>query len=202
MNFISIDSITKKPNIALFINNKYIDCYDSCDSSSHIPDAINSLLIDNSIDIKLLNYIAVTIGPGSYTGIRVGLSIAQGIAFSLSIPLVPINTIDFLCAQAQSINSDEIIVGFPAYNNNLFYLNINDGVMDSGKLKKIDSFKGKSIFGIQLNKYKDIIDYNEIPFSSKLLGDYSIKKYDELHTKDLSLISPVYLDNFTIGKNI
>ena len=200
MNFVSIDSITEKPNISLFIDNKYIDCYDNCSSSSYIPDGLNSLLRNNAIDIKLLNYIAVTIGPGSYTGIRVGLSIAQGIAFSLSIPLVPINTMNFLYSAAKATNNKEFIIGFPAYDNNIFYFNIKDGEISSGKLKNIDSFKGKSIFGIQLDKYKDIINYNEINFSSRLLGNYSIENYDSLQTEDISSISPVYLDKFTVEK--
>ena len=201
MNFISIDSISENPNISLFIDNEYIDCYDDCASSSCLPDGINSLLLDNAIDIKLLDYIAVTIGPGSYTGVRVGISIAQGIVFSLSIPLVPINTMDFLCSAAKTINSKEMIIGFPAYDNNLFYCKIQDEKKSFEKLKSIDLFKGKNIFGIQLDKYKDIINYNEINFSSRLLGIYSIKNYNLLHTKDMSSITPVYLDKFTVDKD-
>ena len=51
---------------------------------------------ENNLNLKELDYIAVTIGPGSYTSIRVGLSISQGIAYSLSIPIVPVNTMDYL----------------------------------------------------------------------------------------------------------
>ena len=121
MNFLSIDSITIAPSVSLFINNKYIDCYDNSVSSSCLPDAINLILIENSTDISSLDYIAITIGPGSYTGVRVGLSIAQGIAFSLSIPLVPINTMDVLCSAIKTMDKKERIVAFPSYDDNLFY---------------------------------------------------------------------------------
>ena len=200
MNFLSIDSVTAKPSVSLFINNKYIDCNDNSASSSYLPDAINSILIENSTDINLLDYIAITIGPGSYTGIRVGLSIAQGIAFSLSIPLVPIKTMDVLCSAIRTMDNKERIVAFPAYDNNLFYFILRGSDRGSEKLNSIELFKGKSIFGIQLDNYKNIIDYNEISFSSRIVGEYSIENYDLLYTKDISTITPIYIDKFSVDK--
>ena len=200
MNFLSIDSISIKPSVSLFTNNKYIDSNDNNASSSYLPDAINSILKDNSIDISLLDYIAITIGPGSYTGLRVGLSIAQGIAFSLSIPLVPIKTMDVLCSAIRTMDNKERIVAFPAYDNNLFYFILRGSDKGSEKLNSIELFKGKSIFGIQLDNYKNIIDYNEISFSSRIVGEYSIENYDLLYTKDISTITPIYIDKFSVDK--
>jgi len=200
LNFLSIESVTAKPSVSLFISNKYIDCNDNVASSSYLPDAINSILIENSTAISLLDYIAITIGPGSYTGIRVGLSIAQGIAFSLSIPLVPINTMDVLCSAIRTMDNKERIVAFPAYDNNLFYFVLRGSDRGSEKLNNIELFKGKSIFGIQLDKYKNIIDYNEISFSSRIVGEYSIENYNLLYTKDISMITPIYIDKFSVDK--
>jgi tRNA threonylcarbamoyl adenosine modification protein YeaZ len=200
LNFLSIDSITVKPSVSLFVNNNHIDCYDNSASSSYLPDAINSILTENSTDISLLDYIAITIGPGSYTGIRVGLSIAQGIAFSLSIPLVPINTMDVLCSSVKTIDKKEKIIAFPAYNNNLFYFTLKGSSRSGEKLKNIESFKGKSIFGIQLDKYKDMINYNEVIFSSRVVGEYSIENYDSLRTENISRITPIYIDKFSVDK--
>ena len=86
MNFLSIESITRNPSISLFLDNSCIDTRKIQNNSSQLPEIINKLISDNKIDINILDYIAVTIGPGSYTGIRVALSLSQGIAYSLGIP--------------------------------------------------------------------------------------------------------------------
>ena len=78
MNFISIDAVSEKSNTSLFLNNECVFEYDDCKNSSFIPKAINSCLSKTNTDISQLDFIAVTIGPGSYTGIRVAISISQG----------------------------------------------------------------------------------------------------------------------------
>ncbi len=54
------------------------------------------LLSDCNLDIKDLNFIAVSIGPGSFTGLRVGLSFAKGLALGLRIPIIPVSTLEAL----------------------------------------------------------------------------------------------------------
>ena len=199
MNFISIDAVSEKANTSLFLNNKCILEYNDCKNSSFIPKAINSCLSKTNTDISQLDFIAVTIGPGSYTGIRVAISISQGIAYSLSIPLVPINTMNYIYSKINHKNGEDI-VGFPTYGENLFYFKVQDGPNRVGSVKNISNFKDKKVFGVQLEKYNDIIDFQTVDFSSKSIGLYALKNYEDLKTLDLNVISPVYLDNFMIKK--
>lgn len=60
---------------------------------------IDRLLRDASIDARELDCIAVAQGPGSFTGLRVGISTAQGLGFSLDKPLVGVSTLEILAAQ-------------------------------------------------------------------------------------------------------
>ena len=199
MNFISIDAVSEKSNISLFSNDECIFEYNECKNSSFLPKAINSCLSQTDYKLDQLDFIAVTIGPGSYTGIRVAISISQGIAYSLSIPLVPINTMNYIFSQINNESGDDVI-GFPAYGENLFYFKVKEGLNSKGNIKNILNFRDKKVFGVQLEKYKDIINYQQIDFCSKSIGLYAFKNYKELNTLDLNIISPIYLDNFISKK--
>lgn len=63
---------------------------------------------------RKLDAVAVSSGPGSYTGLRIGMSLAKGLCFGLDIPLIAINTLQILAVKAMFSNSnfqgDEIIV--------------------------------------------------------------------------------------------
>lgn len=62
-----------------------------------------------------LDAVAVSIGPGSYTGLRIGLSLAKGLCFSRDIPLIGINTLELLAVKAmfglREPEGDEVLVG-------------------------------------------------------------------------------------------
>ena len=68
---------------------------------------IDKLLKESAISINDLSAIAVIEGPGSYTGLRVGMATAKGLAFSLNIPLITINSL-FLIAQASEKKQHKI----------------------------------------------------------------------------------------------
>src|SRR5487761_2671007 len=66
--------------------------------------AIHELLQNQGIDIKDLDAIGVSSGPGSYTGIRVGLATAKGLCYALNIPLITFNSLEIIAhSSAESI---------------------------------------------------------------------------------------------------
>lgn len=69
-------------------------------------EVIKSVLAIASITQNELKAIAVSIGPGSFTGLRIGMSAAKGIAQSLSIPIIPVPTFEALALQISSILSE------------------------------------------------------------------------------------------------
>jgi len=71
------------------------------DHASWIHTAIHQLLAENGHSLRNLQAIAVVAGPGSYTGLRVGMSTAKGLCFALDLPLITLNTLE-LMATAQS----------------------------------------------------------------------------------------------------
>jgi tRNA threonylcarbamoyladenosine biosynthesis protein TsaB len=67
--------------------------------------AIQELLQKENLSPKDLSAVAVTIGPGSYTGLRVGLSAAKGLCFALNIPLITMSTLEVMAKDA-SLNNE------------------------------------------------------------------------------------------------
>jgi len=61
---------------------------------------VNRLLSNAGISLKQVDVIGLVVGPGSFTGIRIGLSMAQGLAYGLSIPVVCINKLELLAQTA------------------------------------------------------------------------------------------------------
>jgi tRNA threonylcarbamoyladenosine biosynthesis protein TsaB len=70
--------------------------------------AVVEILQDASINMKDLDAIAVNMGPGSYTGLRVGLSSAKGFCLALSIPLITVNSLELIASAVSSEGFDLI----------------------------------------------------------------------------------------------
>ena len=79
------------------------------DQSGWLHTSINDLMKTGDLRMDQLNAVAVTIGPGSYTGLRVGLSAAKGLCFALQIPLITINTLEVMAYSTRSQDKDVLL---------------------------------------------------------------------------------------------
>src|SRR4051812_45377636 len=66
------------------------------DHAGFLQVAVKQLSADTNISLATVDAIAVTAGPGSYTGLRVGMASAKGLCFALSKPLITLNTLQVL----------------------------------------------------------------------------------------------------------
>ncbi|MCG2613924.1 tRNA (adenosine(37)-N6)-threonylcarbamoyltransferase complex dimerization subunit type 1 TsaB [Terrimonas sp. NA20] len=71
------------------------------DQSGWLHTSISELMEASNLSLNQLDAVAVTIGPGSYTGLRVGLSAAKGLCFALQTPLIAINTLEVMASSHQ-----------------------------------------------------------------------------------------------------
>lgn len=65
---------------------------------------IDEILRQSSVSLKMLKGIAVSIGPGSFTGLRIGVSTAKGLAYAVHLPLLPVPTLDALAEEYRRKN--------------------------------------------------------------------------------------------------
>ncbi len=105
-----IDTAGENGMVCISAKGELIDVINSSDQKEHasfIHEAIRTLLKRNAIDFNTLGAVVVTEGPGSYTGLRVGLSSAKGLCFALDVPLITLNALEILAhASAQLYPGD------------------------------------------------------------------------------------------------
>jgi len=103
MIVLGVETATDVLGIALTKDGELISEYRANIRRAHaerIIGSIDYMLSQSSITLEQLDGIAVSIGPGSFTGLRIGLSAVKGIACSGNIPVVAVNTLDALAYQA------------------------------------------------------------------------------------------------------
>ncbi|MGI8582598.1 MAG: tRNA (adenosine(37)-N6)-threonylcarbamoyltransferase complex dimerization subunit type 1 TsaB, partial [Chitinophagaceae bacterium] len=96
---LNIDTATENATISISEKDKAIDAVtnrNQKDHASFLQPAIKNLLQRAGLSINKLNAVAVTAGPGSYTGLRVGMASAKGLCYALNIPMITINTLQVM----------------------------------------------------------------------------------------------------------
>ncbi len=107
---LNIDTSTNVCSTALTAEGMIITHFENFEGHNHaalLSDYIKACL-DSAADKELdIEAVAVTTGPGSYTGLRIGLSQAKGLAYALNIPLIGINTLELMATRVM-FSSDDI----------------------------------------------------------------------------------------------
>ena len=91
-----IETSTELCSVALSRGNSCLSVNENCEGRNHatmLTPFIDDLFIKNDVSIHQLNAVAVSSGPGSYTGLRIGLSTAKGLCYGSNIPLIAISTL-------------------------------------------------------------------------------------------------------------
>ncbi len=98
-NILNIETSTDVCSVALTSEGQVLEHHENYDGNNHAqvlsPFVESVLKYVRSREIKL-DAVAVSIGPGSYTGLRIGLSEAKGLCFGLNVPMIGINTLKIL----------------------------------------------------------------------------------------------------------
>ena len=88
----------------------------------HVPTMLEELLIESKLDKSEITHCAISAGPGAFTGIRIGASIAQGIALGLNIPLLPVSTLAVLAQTCLNQSSqDKVMVALDARMDEIYW---------------------------------------------------------------------------------
>ena len=102
MNYLAIDASTEACSVALTVNGKVYSRYDLCPQSHSLQllPMVDALLKEANVKLAELDGLIFGQGPGSFTGVRIGVGVAQGLAFSANLPVVGVSSLQAMAQAA------------------------------------------------------------------------------------------------------
>ena len=102
MNYLAIDASTEACSVALQVNGKMYSRYDLCPQSHSLQllPMVDELLTEAGIKISQCDGLVFGRGPGSFTGVRIGVGVAQGLAFAANLPVVGVSSLQAMAQLA------------------------------------------------------------------------------------------------------
>jgi tRNA threonylcarbamoyladenosine biosynthesis protein TsaB len=100
-NILLLETATRVCSVGLAVNGNLMALRESYEQRSHaelITVFIEEVMLETGIPLAQLDAVAVSMGPGSYTGLRIGVSTAKGVCYALDKPLIAIDTLQAMAA--------------------------------------------------------------------------------------------------------
>ena len=132
VNLLHIETSTDRCSICLTQNDIHLASKSAIKDRSHseiLTVMIQELLKEARVGRQELSGIVLSIGPGSYTGLRVGSAVAKGLCYSLDIPLITSNTLTALAAKYRDDSSDTLLISMLIARKEEVYMQVLDGYM-------------------------------------------------------------------------
>lgn len=218
MFILNIETSTKNCSVALSKNGETLVCKQIADLGySHAEKLhvfIEDVLKENQVTFQEIKAIAVSKGPGSYTGLRIGVSAAKGLCYALDIPLISIDTLTLLASQI-TVDEGLIVPMIDARRMEVYsavfdsvYVKIREVQAEILTQESFVNYKGIIHFvGDSNEKAKTVLtdsrfvfhDDNNYP-SAKEMSKLSFEKYENNDFEDVAYFEPYYLKDFMLTK--
>ena len=180
---------------------------------------IEEVLKEANLSLKDINAVAVSKGPGSYTGLRIGVSAAKGFCYALNIPLISIDTLQSMAWGVVNIQKEDILLApmldarrmevyCAVYNKGLeTVIPVNALVLDEDSVSVFKLNKPICFFGDGMPKAKALLQgiesasflENILP-SSKNMTTLALTKFQQKAFENTALFEPFYLKEFYTKK--
>ena len=209
MNLLGIESSNRKISVGLMKEESFSELHSEKinDTANSLPQLSKKIINNASLSFENLDAICISAGPGSFTGLRVGMSYAKGIAMALDIPIVPVSTFDSLAYKNTSEKLSTLIYS----HGNTFYIceySIDDGILlKSGEPKSILKenvleLSRNIAFNGPTNIFEDLKAHNlKIEFTDLRVNNIlkiAQQNFKLLKTKSLDNLVPDYVGNFEV----
>ena len=209
-----IETATKICSIALSNNGKLVS-FKETDESGYVHAEVITLFIEEvlsngGIKANDLNAVSVTAGPGSYTGLRIGVSTAKGLCYALSIPLIAIDALENLAhlaalkhpktTIASMIDARRLEVFSTIYDSSFNVCKpISADVLDEASYLSFEPFIA---IGDGAAKFQDLWQGRAVSFDDSIKStaighvDLAYQSYTKKEFVDVAYFEPFYLKDF------
>jgi tRNA threonylcarbamoyladenosine biosynthesis protein TsaB len=204
-----IDTSGPQSTILLFDENKHFAIRQNSiqnDHSKFIHSHIDEVMNELNISYKDLQTVCVLNGPGSYTGLRISLATAKGIAYAHSLPLVLINKLDLLASIVNTMNSFGVVIEarekeyfFALFDAQKKYI-IEPSMISEEDLLILCEEKKITLFTSGNKNEAQKLDFKTLLYNEKNIIDYCLNEIQEKNYADLFISEPFYMKNVYINK--
>ena len=211
---LNIDTAIDKASICLTRDGSVIDQAESTNpraQSGWLHPAIEKLMLQNSMSIAAIDAVAVSMGPGSYTGLRIGLSTAKGLCYSLNKPLIALSTLEVMASAIKAMDDYLLCPMIDARRMEVYTAiytpSLEIIIAPTAKVLDSQSFdlhleKNKILFfGNGSQKMKNLTNHVNAFFAEQNIGAVEMvalaeKKFQNGEFADLAYSEPYYLKDF------
>ena len=217
-----IETATDVCSVALTQGTEVLGVKESADGNSHSKNLlpfIDSVLKEANHVQQDLQGVVVSIGPGSYTGLRIGVSTAKGIAYSLNIPVIAVSTLESIAQGAKlhaGANNCDIVPMIDARRMEVFAarydsnMNLLDDVaaviVDENAYSELLREKEVLFCGNGMPKCKELLSqfpnarFADFTLSAQYMLPAALKKWEAKDFADTAYFEPFYLKEYVAGK--
>jgi len=204
---LAIETSGASGSVALYYSDdKYFEAVikDKRAHSEKLLISVDEVLNSAGIKIKDVMAIAVSAGPGSFTGLRIGMSAAKGLAFGAGLPIIPVPTFDAIALRISSEleEGNEFIIANKVNSDEIYYakFQIKDNsyiFVDALQILKLADIGNKNAANKYGNVFTDDSGNMSVP-GAVYIAKWAVSYGNSLLTLNYDYIEPNYLKNFIV----
>ena len=222
-----IETATDVCSVALSRGTEIIGLKEEAGGNNHAKNLlpfVDEVLKQSGVRMSEINGVAVSIGPGSYTGLRIGVSTAKGIAYTAGIPVMAISTLESIAQGAKTLWSEtstesvQIVPMIDARRMEVFttrfdYVmqpleDVSAKIVDENTFAELLSEQKVLFCGNGMPKCRELLSafsnacFMDAPISAKNMLPTALKKWQNSDFEDVAYFEPFYLKEYVAAKPV